>query len=90
VGEGSVAGGDGIVRRIEFLRELKVSILSQRRGPYLPYGLEGGERGALGRNALARRDGTSEELAGQAQFTARAGDVLSVETPGGGGFGATG
>jgi N-methylhydantoinase B/oxoprolinase/acetone carboxylase alpha subunit len=36
----------------------------------------------------ARRDGTSEELAGQAQFTARAGDVLSVETPGGGGFGS--
>jgi len=86
-GGGERRGGDGIVRRIEFLRELKVSILSQRRGPYPPYGLRGGEPGALGRNVLTRRDGASEELGGQAHFTAAAGDVLSVETPGGGGFG---
>ena len=79
--------GDGVVRRLEFLTELEVSILSQRRGPYPPYGLFGGEPGALGRNTLHRADGTQEQLPGKAQFTARAGDVLSIETPGGGGFG---
>ncbi|HZN35826.1 MAG TPA: hydantoinase B/oxoprolinase family protein, partial [Pirellulaceae bacterium] len=41
-GRGKHRGGDGVVRRIEFLRELTVSILSQRRGPFLPYGMEGG------------------------------------------------
>jgi N-methylhydantoinase B/oxoprolinase/acetone carboxylase alpha subunit len=44
--------------------------------------------GALGRTAIARADGTVEELPGVAQAAMRAGDVLIVETPGGGGFGA--
>jgi 5-oxoprolinase (ATP-hydrolysing) len=86
-GAGRKRGGDGVVRRLEFLRPLEVSILSQRRGPYPPYGLEGGAPGALGRNILTRANGTVEELAGAAQFTAQAGDVLTIETPGGGGFG---
>ncbi|MBI2825599.1 MAG: hydantoinase B/oxoprolinase family protein [Planctomycetia bacterium] len=47
-GAGARRGGDGVVRRIEFLRPLDVSILSQRRGPYAPYGMAGGEPGALG------------------------------------------
>ena len=41
-GAGHKHGGDGVVRRLEFLRPLEVSILSQRRGPYAPYGLAGG------------------------------------------------
>jgi len=86
-GNGRHRGGDGVIRRLEFLRMLDVSILSQRRGSYASYGVEGGEAGALGRNALARHDGTEEALAGRAKFTARPGDVLSVETPGGGGWG---
>ena len=45
-GRGRHRGGDGVVRRIEFLRPLEVSILSQRRGPYPPYGMAGGEPGA--------------------------------------------
>jgi 5-oxoprolinase (ATP-hydrolysing) len=89
-GAGRRRGGDGVVRRIEFLKPLQVSILSQRRGPYPPYGLAGGQSGALGRNTLTRADGTLEELAGSAQFTAQAGDVLTIETPGGGGFGPPG
>jgi len=80
-------GGDGIVRRLEFLRELQVSILSQRRGPYPPYGAAGGAPGALGRNTLLRADGTRVDLPAQVQFTADAGDVLVIETPGGGGWG---
>ena len=41
-GAGARRGGDGVVRRLEFLQPLEVSILSQRRGPYAPYGLAGG------------------------------------------------
>jgi len=87
-GRGNRRGGDGTVRRIEFLRRLDVSILSQRRGPYPPFGLAGGQSGALGRNTLIRADGTVETLAGCAQLVARPGDVLVLETPGGGGYGA--
>jgi 5-oxoprolinase (ATP-hydrolysing) len=87
-GNGRQRGGDGVVRKIEFLKPLEVSILSQRRGPYPPYGLAGGKPGALGRNLLHRADGTREQLPGAAQFRARAGDVLVIETPGGGGYGA--
>ncbi|HUY91027.1 MAG TPA: hydantoinase B/oxoprolinase family protein [Pirellulales bacterium] len=87
-GAGLKRGGDGIVRRLEFLSELDVSILSQRRGPYPPYGVAGGQPGALGRNTLTRADGRQEVLAGQVQFVAQPGDVLTIETPGGGGYGA--
>ncbi|MGD9646983.1 MAG: hydantoinase B/oxoprolinase family protein [Pirellulales bacterium] len=86
-GAGQRRGGCGVVRRIEFLRELDVSILSQRRGPYPPYGLAGGAPGALGRNVLQKSDGDEELLPNQAQLLARPGDVLVIETPGGGGFG---
>jgi 5-oxoprolinase (ATP-hydrolysing) len=86
-GAGKNRGGDGVRRVIEFLRPLDASILSQRRGPYAPYGLAGGEPGALGCNTLVRADGTRENLGAQVQFEVAPGDVLIVETPGGGGFG---
>ena len=56
-GTGQHRGGDGMVRQIEFLRPLNVSILSQRRGPYRPFGLHGGESGERGKTALAGRAG---------------------------------
>jgi 5-oxoprolinase (ATP-hydrolysing) len=87
-GAGEHRGGDGIIRRIEFLQPLDVSILSQRRGPHAPYGMHGGAAGELGRNTLRRADGRSEQLAGSTQFTAQPGDELTIETPGGGGFGS--
>jgi len=86
-GAGAHRGGDGIVRKLEFLRPLEVSLLTQRRGAYATYGLHGGSSGAPGRNTLLRRDGTTRELSGSEQFQAEAGDVLIVETPGGGGWG---
>ena len=86
-GAGKHPGGDGIVRRVEFLKQLDVSILSQRRGAFPPYGINGGSPGALGRNTLQRADGTIEQLDGLVQFTAHAGDILTIETPGGGGCG---
>jgi 5-oxoprolinase (ATP-hydrolysing) len=87
-GAGRQRGGDGILRRLEFLRELQVSILSQRRGPFAPYGLAGGEPGSLGRNTLRRAEGKDDEhLAGCVQMTVQPGDIVTIETPGGGGFG---
>ncbi|MCA9111402.1 MAG: hydantoinase B/oxoprolinase family protein, partial [Planctomycetaceae bacterium] len=87
-GRGTHRGGDGIRREIEFLSPLKISLLTQRRGTFTPYGLSGGENGQIGRNTL-RRHGTDEliDLGGCAQVEVGAGDVLSIETPGGGGFG---
>jgi 5-oxoprolinase (ATP-hydrolysing) len=89
-GSGRHRGGDGIVRRLQFLRDLDVSLLHSRRGAYPPYGLGGGSPGAVGRNTLHRVEGTVENLGGQVQFGARAGDVLTIETPGGGGHGPPG
>ena len=89
-GAGKHRGGDGIIRRIEFLQPLHVSLLTERRGSYRPFGLQGGKPGALGVNSL-RRAGSSEEerLAAKVQINVQAGDMLTVETPGGGGYGAS-
>ena len=58
-GAGQHRGGDGVVRRIEFLATAHgLDPAPQRRGPYPPYGLAGGQPGALGRNTLHRADGT--------------------------------
>jgi 5-oxoprolinase (ATP-hydrolysing) len=86
-GGGAHHGGDGAVRRLRFLEPLTAAIVSSsRRVP--PYGLAGGLPGACGRNAVERADGSVEELPGVAQTRMTPGDVLVVETPGGGGYGA--
>jgi len=84
-GAGRYRGGDGIVRELEFLAAAEVTILSDRRTKG-PYGLSGGEAGAKGKNTL-RRGGKATGLAGKVRFDAKRGDVLKIETPGGGGFG---
>jgi 5-oxoprolinase (ATP-hydrolysing) len=86
-GAGVCRGGDGITRRIEFLQPLSLSILSQRRGPYPPYGLSGGQPGAVGQNSLKRADGVAETLTNLVQTDVRPGDILTIETPGGAGWG---
>ena len=86
-GQGRRRGGDGTVRRILFRWPMTASILSEHRRT-APFGLEGGESGKPGRNALERADGSVKELPATAVAQVRAGDVLIVETPGGGGFGA--
>jgi 5-oxoprolinase (ATP-hydrolysing) len=80
-GAGRWAGGDGVVREIELLRPLAVSILSERRDR-APFGLAGGEPGRPGRNLWNGRD-----VGGKASFAAAAGDRIRIETPGGGGYG---
>jgi 5-oxoprolinase (ATP-hydrolysing) len=80
-GCGRWQGGDGIVREIEFLKPLQVSLLTQHR-VVAPYGCEGGEPGQCGRQTL-----NGEELPGITAFAANPGDRLVIETPGGGGWG---
>jgi 5-oxoprolinase (ATP-hydrolysing) len=85
-GAGRWRGGDGAVRRIRFRQPMTVSMLSgHRRRP--PYGLAGGRPGALGRNRIERADGRVDELGGSYSADVGPGDVLVVETPGGGGYG---
>jgi N-methylhydantoinase B/oxoprolinase/acetone carboxylase alpha subunit len=84
-GVGRHAGGEGIVREIEFLTGCDVTILSDRRTRG-PYGLAGGERGKPGRNTLLR--GTKRvKVSAKANFQVAEGDVLRIESPGGGGWG---
>lgn len=85
-GAGRWRGGDGAVRRIRFHEPMTVSTLSQhRRVP--PYGLAGGAPGALGANRVERADGTVVRLGGSDSVDVGRGDVLVIETPGGGGYG---
>ena len=86
-GAGRSAGGNGVIRQLEFLEALEVSLLTNRRGDWPPYGLEGGQSGAIGHNTLLRKDRPAEPLSGQVQFTVEPGDRLVIETPGGGGYG---
>jgi 5-oxoprolinase (ATP-hydrolysing) len=85
-GRGEYRGGDGARRRIRFREAMTAAILSgHRRVP--PFGLEGGEAGAVGRNWVERADGGRDELTGTDSTEMAPGDVFVVETPGGGGFG---
>ncbi|MBC2593156.1 hydantoinase B/oxoprolinase family protein [Ruficoccus amylovorans] len=88
-GAGQWPGGDGLVREIEFLEPLSVSLLTQRRTSG-PEGLAGGNPGEPGRQTLVSPDGDARVLAPSDQFDAAPGQRLRIETPGGGGFGAAG
>ena len=85
-GAGRKRGGDGMVREIEFLKPLDVSLLTNRRSRS-PYGMSGGEPGTAGKNTLVRQSGEEIPLESRAQLKVKPGDVLRIETPGGGGFG---
>ena len=86
-GRGLYNGGDGVVRRIRFLRALCANIISgHRRVP--PYGMAGGRPGACGRNWVERAAGCREELSGVARVEIQPGDIVGIATPGGGGYGA--
>ncbi|MGL4620804.1 MAG: hydantoinase B/oxoprolinase family protein, partial [Chroococcidiopsis sp.] len=54
-----------------------------------PFGLHGGKPGVVGRNYIQRQDGTLEELGSTAIAQMQPGDIFVIETPGGGGFGAS-
>jgi N-methylhydantoinase B len=85
-GRGMHRGGDGIVRELEFLTAVEASLLSDRRVT-APYGLYGGRNGSRGQNAVVREQ-FREVLGGKCSFDLKAGDVVRIETPGGGGWGS--
>jgi N-methylhydantoinase B len=81
-GEGIRPGGDGLIRSYEFLAPARFTLLTERRS-HAPWGLEGGADGQPGINRL-----NDELLPAKVSRELKAGDVLSIETPGGGGYGA--
>jgi 5-oxoprolinase (ATP-hydrolysing) len=86
-GESGWRGGDGGVRRLRFLAPMTASILSN--GRIVPaFGLAGGAPGALGINRIERADGRTEQLGHIGSAEMAVGDVFTIETPGGGGYGS--
>lgn len=85
-GDGKYPGGDGVMREIEFLEDVDVSLVSNRRNT-APFGLSGGQPGASGVNEWIHANGIKETLGPSAQLAVHSGDRLRIQTPGGGGFG---
>jgi 5-oxoprolinase (ATP-hydrolysing) len=86
-GDGRWHGGDGAARKIAFLEPMIASLVTSRR-KIAPFGLSGGANGLAGRQWVERTDGSRAELASTARLEVGAGDIIAIETPGGGGFGA--
>jgi len=76
------------VRRVRFLEPMTAAILSNNR-IVPPFGMAGGEVGALGLNYVERADGSVETLGHIGKVEMGVGDVFVIETPGGGGFGSS-
>jgi N-methylhydantoinase B/oxoprolinase/acetone carboxylase alpha subunit len=87
-GAGRWPGGDGIERDLEMLEDCTVSLITERRKSQ-PWGLAGGEPGASGENWLVPQgdESRAERLPDKCTIHTRAGDVLRMLTPGGGGCG---
>jgi len=84
-GKGAYIGGDGIIREVKLLTNAQVTLLSERRTTS-PYGLARGEPGQQGENKLIH-DSKEIALPGKGSFYCSKGDILSISTPGGGGYG---
>jgi N-methylhydantoinase B len=86
-GAGQFRGGDGLIREIEMLTDVQVTLIAERR-KFRPYGLQGGDEGTPG-CAWVTRAGSSQEveLPGKCSRRLSKGDTLRIETPGGGGWG---
>jgi N-methylhydantoinase B len=86
-GEGVHCGGDGLCREFSFESQAQVTLLSERRIEG-PYGLSGGLPGKKGENTLIR-NGKKKKLPSKFSILVEEGDILRIETPGGGGWGET-
>ena len=84
-GNGRFRGGDGLIREIRVLADTEAAVISERRKS-TPYGLNHGKSGVSGRNILIR-DGDATIMPAKFQVQMKAGDILRIETPGGGGWG---
>jgi 5-oxoprolinase (ATP-hydrolysing) len=85
-GAGRYRGGNGVERRILFLKPMTAVLLANNRVT-APFGVAGGGSGAVGRNWLERNDGSVEEFGATHMTAMQADDVFVIQTPGGGGFG---
>lgn len=85
-GDGRHRGGDGLRRDLEILTSARVALLCERR-KVGPSGVRGGSDGAPGENVVIREGGV-ERLPSKVTFSVEAGDIVSVRSPGGGGWGA--
>ena len=85
-GKGRFRGGDGIAREIEVLTDCEVTLLADRRTRG-PWGLSGGTDGAPGKASIMRRDGSVELMPAKFSTRLRKGERITIETPGGGGWG---
>jgi N-methylhydantoinase B len=86
-GKGKRQGGDGVVREIETLVTSRMSLLADRR-KRRPYGLQGGKDGQAGANEIVDASGT-RKIAAKGSHELKSGDRIRIETPGGGGWGAS-
>ena len=86
-GKGKWNGGDGIIREIEFLEKVEMTIISQHR-QQSPYGLLGGKPGKKGIQYLIRKNGKKETLKGIDEKVVEQGDRIVIKTPGGGAYGS--
>jgi N-methylhydantoinase B len=84
-GGGKHRGGDGVIREIESLGPAKMSLLADRR-KVGPFGLQGGDAGQTGKNAIIRANDT-REIPAKSSHEMKANDRIRIETPGGGGWG---
>jgi N-methylhydantoinase B len=85
-GGGKFRGGDGIVREIEVLTDCEVTLLADRRSRG-PWGSSEGADGAPGKTFITRGDGSVEEMPAKFSTRLRKGERITIETPGGGGWG---
>ena len=87
-GAGSAPGGEGIERDLQVLVDATVSLITERRVSQ-PWGLAGGESGAVGENWLlpGGDEDRAERLPDKCTVHLKAGDVVRMLTPGGGGGG---
>ncbi len=86
-GRGIYRGGDGTVRRLEFRAPMSGALLANHRR-IAPFGVKGGDPASAGTASIQRASGKVEILGATARFDLEPGDVLTIETPGGGGYGA--
>lgn len=85
-GQGKIPGGHGLIREIECLTDAIVSLQTERR-KLAPYGLHGGSDGAKGLNIKRKPNNEEIELPGRAIVNFKMGEILVINTPGGGGYG---
>jgi len=85
-GGGRHRGGDGVVREIEVLTDVEVTLLADRRARG-PWALQGGDDGSPGKAAVVSTDGTCRDLPGKFNVRLKKGERIRIESPGAGGWG---